>query len=137
MMNQLSKSSYNQGQNFSACTATAVVSDSATADYDNVSGRTVRPVSGKPLGVNRADPLTGQKDQKEVGISSRAVALDVDTCEVAACESGLRKRHAIQHANTAILSDRQVKLIQELIDGRNDRLTEDEFIDVADFLPCD
>ncbi len=136
-MNQLSKSSYNQGQNFSACTATAVVSDSATADYDNVSGRTVRPVSGKPLGVNRADPLTGQKDQKEVGISSRAVALDVDTCEVAACESGLRKRHAIQHANTAILSDRQVKLIQELIDGRNDRLTEDEFIDVADFLPCD
>ncbi|WP_448216233.1 hypothetical protein [Endozoicomonas sp. 2B-B] len=150
-MDRLSQQSFNP----STCGATADIK--GAADHGKVSGRTFSSVSGEPFGVNRAvfipDPATGQQDQKEIGISSRAVAVEVDTREAtiskpkldftdvrvvkpeALSPRPLRKLKAIQSANAAIISDRQVGLIQGLIDGRSDRLTKDEFIDVADFLP--
>ncbi len=134
-MDQLSQSSCKQGLNPSTYSATADVSEDSTANDGNVSGRTVRV---ELFGVNRADsaqdPLTGQKDQKKVSISSRTVASDVDTCEAAKPIHKLKKLKAIQGANTAVLSDRQVELIKGLMEDKEGSFTVDEFIDVIDFL---
>ena len=93
------------------------------------------------MGVKQADltrhltahlathPKTTQKKQKETGITSRAIAL-----ETLRCKPKVKGLKAIQGANTAIFTDKQVKLIQGLLDGKTDRLKVDEFIDIIDFL---
>ncbi|WOG26495.1 hypothetical protein [Endozoicomonas sp. 8E] len=128
-MDRLPQSLCNLETNLSACTVTADVK----MKQGNAFGGIVSPVSGELLGVNRADfmPLTGPKD---IGISHRVVASDVDSCEATKPKRKLKKLKAIQGANTAVISDRQVELIKELIDGKEGRLSIDEFIDVIDFL---
>ncbi|WOG26499.1 hypothetical protein [Endozoicomonas sp. 8E] len=103
------------------------------ADHGRVSGRFVSPVSGEPLGVNRADftPVTGQK---EIGISSRTIAFDADNCKAAKRKPTLKKPEAIKGTNTAILNRRQVKLIKRLIDDKTGKFTVNQFIDVVSFL---
>ncbi|WP_257254696.1 hypothetical protein, partial [Endozoicomonas sp. SESOKO3] len=138
-MNQLSQPSCNQGQNLFTRTAVDRVTEDVTANHGNVTGtgRIVSPVSSEPLAEKREDftpdLVTGQK---EIGISSRAVVLDVDTPKAPKIKPKPKTLKTIQGANTAILTDRQVKLIQELIGFRKGRLRVDEFIDVIDFLRC-
>ncbi|WP_257265607.1 hypothetical protein, partial [Endozoicomonas sp. ONNA2] len=108
------------------------------ANRGNAAGRTV---SGESLGARHADltkyrtahlathPKATQKKQKGTGITSRAIAL-----ETLRCKPKVKGLKAIQGANTAIFTDKQVKLIRGLLDGKTDRLKVDEFIDIIDFL---
>ncbi|WP_257285465.1 hypothetical protein [Endozoicomonas sp. SESOKO1] len=128
----------NHSQNSSTDSVKLVVTEKAPAN-GNASGRTVSPVSGQSLGVNptphpTTHPATGQKKQKETGISSRAIALDVDTCAATKRKPKFKKPETIQGTNTAIFNDKQVKLIQGLLNGKTDRLKVDAFIDIIDFL---
>ncbi|WP_257275850.1 hypothetical protein, partial [Endozoicomonas sp. SESOKO4] len=150
-MDRLPQSSFNQGQNPSTY--------SSTANHGNVFDRTVTPLSGS-LGVNRADFATelstGQKDQEEIGISSRAVALDVDTPAVAEDKSKrqftnagdiglmikpealspspLKSYKASPCVSTAILSDKQVELIQKLLDRKGHKLKEAELMHLIHYI---
>ncbi|WP_422446388.1 MULTISPECIES: hypothetical protein [unclassified Endozoicomonas] len=89
-MDPLFKTSCNQGGNYFAPYAEA--SEMAKAEHNTVFGRIVSPVSGEPSAVNHvnldftADSATGQK---EIGVSSRAVASDEDTSDAVNRKPGL------------------------------------------------
>ncbi|WP_257253007.1 hypothetical protein, partial [Endozoicomonas sp. SESOKO3] len=130
-MDRLSQFSCNKRQNSPTF--------NATENRGKVCGKIVSPVSDKALGVHHAnftqDLVTGQKDQKEIGITSRAVASGLDSHQVAKLKPKLKKLKDIQGANTAIISDRQLKLIKRLMDHSiKGRLTAEKFIDVIDFI---
>ncbi|WP_422132881.1 MULTISPECIES: hypothetical protein [unclassified Endozoicomonas] len=83
-MDRLLQPSFDYGVTPSASTVgTDDKVENAPANQGKLSGRTVSPVSSEPVGANcpdlTADHITGPKDQKEIGISSRVVALTVDT----------------------------------------------------------
>ncbi len=138
-MDQLPQPSYDHGPNPSTFSAKG----NAEANRGNVSGRTV---SGESLGVNFADftsdPVT---EQKQIGISSRAVVLNVDTPEVAKRKLDVTHVHqnskvtsrfeTFSAVNTAILTDKQAELIQKLVKKGIDKLTQDELMTVVDYLP--
>ena len=154
-MNRLDQFSCNQW----SCSSEADVKEKDTAQ-GIVSGRVVSPVSGEPFGVNledfTPDPVTGKKDQKEIGISSRAVALDSNTREAAkrklkqditdaegvgfmvtseaSSPGSLKKFRVNPRMNTAICTEKQVELIKKVFDDRIYELKEDEFKNVIDYI---
>ncbi|WP_448217029.1 hypothetical protein [Endozoicomonas sp. 2B-B] len=79
-MDRLTNTSCNPGPSQSGYSA----KNDGNENYGNASCKTVRPVSGEPSGINQADftpdPATRQK---EIEISSRAVAFDVNASKAA------------------------------------------------------
>ncbi|WOG26500.1 hypothetical protein [Endozoicomonas sp. 8E] len=150
-MERLFQLSHNEGPDTSSYIAAADVLEKTKANDGNAFGRSVSPASVELVGINHADftPVTGQK---EIGISSRAVVLDGDSCEAtkhtskmdftdardikpeAQLPRPLEKPKVIQDTNTALISDKQIKLIKSLMNGEKGRFTVDEFIAVIDFL---
>ncbi|WP_422412039.1 MULTISPECIES: hypothetical protein [unclassified Endozoicomonas] len=153
-MERLFQLRHNEGPDTSTYIAAADVPEKNKANDGNAYGRSVSPASGELVGINHADftAVTGQKDQKEIGIYSRAVALDGDNREATKRTSKMdftdardikseaqlpgpsEKPKVIQDANTALISDQQIKLIKSLMNGEEGRFTVDEFIAVIDFL---
>lgn len=137
--------------------AKADVPENARENQGNISGRVVRPVSDGTLGFNREDfESEPTKDQKETGMSSRVVVLDIDTCEAsvrktklnfndavdiglsikseASTPGTLKKLKASPGTSNAIFTEEQVELIQKLIDGRGHELTEGQFTKIISFI---
>ncbi|WP_448216229.1 hypothetical protein [Endozoicomonas sp. 2B-B] len=153
-MERLFQLPHNEGPATSTYIAAADVPKKNKANDGNAFGRSVSPVSVELVEINHADftAVTGQKDQKEIGIYSRAVALDGDNREATKRTSKMdftdardikseaqlpgpsEKPKVIQDANTALISDQQIKLIKSLMNGEEGRFTVDEFIAVIDFL---
>ncbi|WOG26504.1 hypothetical protein [Endozoicomonas sp. 8E] len=156
-LNLLPQTSVKHRPNSSSDRAKADIPENAKENQGNISGRVVRPVSGGKLGVNRenfeSEPV---KDQKETGILSRVVVLDIDTCGAsvrktklnftdavdiglsikseASAPGTLKKLKASPGRNTAIFTEEQVELIQKLVDGRGHELTEDQYIKIISFI---
>ncbi|WP_422132871.1 hypothetical protein [Endozoicomonas sp. ALD040] len=149
-----------QSSSTSIAKASVTETEDATSTQRIVAGRAVSALSGKPFRVSlddfTTDSVTGQKDQKEIGISSRAVALDPNTSEAsqrkhkrlftdagdialrvkpkASLPRSLTKFKANPGGNTAILNQKQVELIQKVFDGRSHELSEEEFKSVIDYF---